>query len=84
MALACGDGGAFATDVFRQGRCLRGTGNGLIRQGVFVPDILFRVRRRRPGAFGVMRRDKILLPIGFISIGLKKPSAQTMRDLQKR
>ncbi|WP_297849524.1 hypothetical protein, partial [uncultured Desulfovibrio sp.] len=30
-----------------------------------------------------MRGDKILLSIGFIAVGLKKPSAQAMRDLQK-
>jgi hypothetical protein len=30
-----------------------------------------------------LRRDKILLTVGFIAVGLKKPPAQTVRDLQK-
>ena len=30
-----------------------------------------------------MRRHKVLLLVGFIAVGLKKPPAQTVRDLQK-
>ena len=41
MALARGNGGAFAADVFRHGSCLRCAGNSLIRQGVFLPGFLF-------------------------------------------
>ena len=41
MAFARGNDGAFAADVFRHGRCLRGAGNSLLRQRVFMPGFLF-------------------------------------------
>ena len=40
-AFARGNGGAFAADVFRHGGCLRGAGNRLIRQRVFLSGFHF-------------------------------------------